>query len=301
MKLLVLPGEGIEPVLAAINRAKSTIDLTIFRFDRSDVEKALAAAVERGVRVRALIANTNSGGERRLRKLEQRLLEVGVTVARSGDQLVRYHGKLLVVDARILFVLLFNYTSIDARSRSFGVLTRRAAIVAEALRLFEADLTRQSVTPAVRHLVTSPETARKHLSSFIGRARKELLIYDPKISDPAMVRLLEDRVRKGVRVRIIGGVGKRARLISAEPLPHARLHARMIVRDGRQAFLGSQSLRAVELDARREIGVIVSDRAAVRALRDVFEKDWSGTAAGKAADDQEDRAGREARQEKATA
>ena len=294
MKLIALPGDGLKPIVSAIQQAKTTVDLTIFRLDRAQVEKALAGAVERGVRVRALIANTNSGGENRLRKLEQRLLEAGVTVARSGDELIRYHGKLLVVDERLLFVLLFNYTSIDARSRSFGVLTARRQDVAEGVRVFEADLTRQSVTPPVRQLVTSPETARKRLSDFLARARKELLIYDPKVSDPAMIRVLEERVRKGVAVRIIGGVGKRARLISAEKLPNLRLHARVVIRDGRQAFLGSQSLRAVELDARREVGVFVSDPTVVRTLREVFEKDWSGTSAAKEkSDDREDAAPRE--------
>ena len=42
-----------------------------------ELEKALAAAVARGVAVRALIAHTNRGGEKNLRKLEMRLLGRG--------------------------------------------------------------------------------------------------------------------------------------------------------------------------------------------------------------------------------
>jgi hypothetical protein len=37
------------------------------RFDLLEIEDALAAAVERGVVVQALIAHTNRGGEKRLR------------------------------------------------------------------------------------------------------------------------------------------------------------------------------------------------------------------------------------------
>ena len=42
-----------------------------------EIERELEAAVRRGVKVRALIAHTNRGGENRLRKLEQRLLAAG--------------------------------------------------------------------------------------------------------------------------------------------------------------------------------------------------------------------------------
>ena len=108
----------------------------IFRFDRAEIEKALAAAVGRGVRVSALIAHTNSGGEPRLRKLEQRLLEAGVTVTRTADDLLRYHGKYMVADD-VLHVFGFNFTKLDIdKSRSFGIATRDKRSVQEALKLF---------------------------------------------------------------------------------------------------------------------------------------------------------------------
>jgi phosphatidylserine/phosphatidylglycerophosphate/cardiolipin synthase-like enzyme len=98
VKLQVLPEDGMTAVVNAIKAAKKSIDTTVFRFDRADIEKALEAAVGRGVTVRALIANTNTGGEKQLRKLELRLLGAGVTVARSGDELTRYHAKFMVID-----------------------------------------------------------------------------------------------------------------------------------------------------------------------------------------------------------
>jgi hypothetical protein len=56
-----------------------------------------------------------------------------------------------------------------------------------------------------------------------------------------------------------------------------RLHTRTIIRDGRQAFVGSQSLRPAELDARRELGLIVRDPKIVKKLQITFEADWSTT------------------------
>ena len=131
MRLITQPDAGERPLIAAVTRARHTIDIVIFRFDLDSLEEALAAAVARGVVVRALIAHTNRGGEQRLRKLEQRLLKAGVTVCRTKDDLVRYHGKLLTIDRRRVYIFGFNYTAADLESRSFGVLVRTRRIVKE--------------------------------------------------------------------------------------------------------------------------------------------------------------------------
>jgi phosphatidylserine/phosphatidylglycerophosphate/cardiolipin synthase-like enzyme len=283
VKLFVQPEDGVGPLLAEIGRARDSIETTVFRFDLDPVEKALAAAVTRGVKVRVLVAHTNRGGEKLLRKLELRLLAAGVTLARSDDDLVRYHGKMLIVDRSTLHLMAFNYTRLDLRSRSFAVSIRNRRVVQEALKLFEADMTRQAYVPRLPDLVVSPENARPRLSEFLHKARRQLLIYDPKVADPAMIRLLEERARKGVEIRVIGKMGKRGKdlLVAKPPM---RLHARLIVRDGQRAFLGSQSLRKAELDDRREVGIVIRDKAVIKQLTEVFEADWlkSGQEAGTA-------------------
>lgn len=113
MRLIVQPGDGLKPVIAAISRARKSVDILIFRFDDTALQRALIEAAGRGVLVRALIAFTNRGGEGRLRRLEQRFLAAGITVARTADDLVRYHGKMVVVDGAQLFILGFNFTHLD--------------------------------------------------------------------------------------------------------------------------------------------------------------------------------------------
>src|SRR5262245_7909481 len=111
MKLITQPDQGITPLLAAVRKARRRIAIVIFRFDLDELEDALAEAVKRGVEVVALIAHTNKGGEQGLRKLEQRMLKKGVTVNRTNDDMVRYHGKLLVIDRSQAFINGFNFTS----------------------------------------------------------------------------------------------------------------------------------------------------------------------------------------------
>jgi phosphatidylserine/phosphatidylglycerophosphate/cardiolipin synthase-like enzyme len=283
MKLIVQPDDGIVPLVSAIRKAKKTIDTTIFRFDRREIEKALADAVTRGVAVRALIANTNRGGEKNLRKLELRLLAEGITVARTADDLIRYHHKILIVDREKLYLLGFNYTGLDIlKSRSFGVETRTRKVVQEALKLFEADLTRQPYAPGDDTFVVSPENSRARLARFLSRARRSLLIYDPEVTDAAMARLLGERAKQGVDVRVLGTLKKPAPGVLAQKYPLQRLHVRAIVRDETRAFVGSQSLRRIYLDERREAGLIVRDRKVVKQIATIFEADWAQTEAGKA-------------------
>jgi cardiolipin synthase A/B len=276
VNLIIQPDDGLAPLVQAVRHATTKIDILIFRFDRPELEKALEAAVARGVVVRALIAHTNRGGEKSLRKLEERMLAAGVIVARTGDDLLRYHGKMMIVDDE-LYVLGFNYTKLDIdKSRSFGIVTKDPRLIKEATTLFEADSSRQPYVPSHDRLVVSPETSRKILKEFIDGAKKQLLIYDAKVSDTMMIKALQARVKEGVEVRVLGKAGKGAD-IDARKLPERRLHVRAMVRDGALTFVGSQSMRKLELDGRREVGVIVSDAAVAKRMVEVFETDWVKT------------------------
>ena len=300
MKLIIQPEAGIAPVLTAIKQARKSIDVLIFRLDRGEVVNALTTAVARGVNVRALTANTNKGGEKRLRELEMRLLDGGVTVSRTAGDLVRYHGKMMIVDNRLLHVYGFNFTRLDVeKSRSFGVISRNKRLVQEAEKLFEADFNRQPYTPGYERLVVSPENSRERLTAFIKAARKQLLIYDPKVSHPAILKLLAERAAAGVDVKIIGKMSGSRPGIKEEKFPGKRLHVRAIIRDQRHAFVGSQSLRRLELEKRREVGVVIHDESVIKQMVSVFTNDWSETPTGKSeakkAEKQEKRAAKEAR------
>jgi phosphatidylserine/phosphatidylglycerophosphate/cardiolipin synthase-like enzyme len=279
VKLLIQPDDGPEALLSGIRSAKKSIEIVIFRFDRAEMEAGLKAAIGRGVSVSALIAYTNRGGEINLRKLEMRLLAVGVAVSRTADDLVRYHDKLLIIDRRLLYVLSFNFTHLDIdHSRGFGIVTRNARFIQEAVKLFEADTTRNPYTPTLDTFVVSPANARKVLGEFIRKAKKELLIYDPKIADGEMLRALSERMKAGVEIKVIGRVSKQNPGLEVRNLAKLRLHTRTIIRDRRQAFVGSQSLRLAELDSRRELGVIVREPNVVNGLIKTFETDWAMSA-----------------------
>ena len=76
-------------------------------------------------------------------------------------------------------------------------------------------------------------------------------------------------------MRYLGRLGKKAGELDARRMGTVRLHTRTIIRDRKDAFVGSQSLRKLELDSRRELGLIVKERKVIAKLIETFESDWA--------------------------
>ena len=140
---------------------------------------------------------------------------------------------------------------------------------------FEADTKRHPYEAGLPTFVVSPVNARQALAKLIQSAKKDLLIYDPRVSDPAMIRLLETRAKAGVEIRILGQLTRKIPGVAVQKLAPVRLHTRTIVRDHDTAFIGSQSLRALELDGRREAGIIFREPKVVSGIVKTFEADWA--------------------------
>jgi phosphatidylserine/phosphatidylglycerophosphate/cardiolipin synthase-like enzyme len=275
MQLIIQPRDGIEPLLNGIRQAQNSIEIIIYRLDRLEIEQALVEAAGRGVSVHALITHTNRENLKEIKKLERRLAERGVSITRTAEDLVRYHSKMMIIDRHTLYLLTFNFTFLDIHhSRSFGVITQEPHLVEEAVQLFEADTLKMGNNVDFEHFVISPINARETLADFILGAEKQLLIYDGKLSDAQMVRLLETQAKAGIEIKVIGEMNKRVKGIGVRKMPLLRLHTQAIIRDGREVFFGSQSLRKVELDERREVGLITDDVEAVESFFIIFEMDW---------------------------
>jgi len=99
----------------------------------------------------------------------------------------------------------------------------------EAGRLFDADTKRQDFIPEHAKFVVSPANSRTVLSAFIKAAKKELLIYDPKVSDRTCCACLMNEERRAWEIRIIGHAS--GRRFQARDLTRMRLHTRTIIRD----------------------------------------------------------------------
>ena len=175
---------------------------------------------------------------------------------------------------------------------STGWLTHQPEEVAQIGDCFLADWERQRFHPTpASALLWSNQNSRRIMSAFIDGARHTLDIQHPKFVDATILERIVQARRRDVHVRLLCG-GRHGisewdvldTFASLRVLSHLdvkvrkqknlRLHAKLLVADGKSALIGSMNIDRSSFDLRRELGAVVTGKAALRLLSQVFEADW---------------------------
>src|SRR5579859_2086854 len=97
--VILSPAERRDTLLHVIRGARRRVILSLFRCDDDKVLEELGEALERNVKVEALITQRAKGWEKRLKNLHESLEDVGAEVRRyEGNGNTKYHAKYLVAD-----------------------------------------------------------------------------------------------------------------------------------------------------------------------------------------------------------
>jgi cardiolipin synthase len=281
VSLIVQPGDSFFPMVRAIDKAESSINLTVFRMDDPIIQKSLIEAQKRQVRIRILIASSARGWEDKNRKLLKEANKAGIaTKEPSGDsKKARYHYKVMTVDDSLALIFTFNPTRENLHyTRDFGIELYDPSVASEINRLFDADWSDTSFTPdADSPLLISPFNSREKMTALLASAEKSIDIADAKVEDPEIVRLLVEKVRRGVEVRVLSDEKHGSTLpsvINSRATPRFKLHAKCTIIDGSRAVVGSMNMRSESFDRRREVGIVVDDVDVINRLNAVFRSDW---------------------------
>lgn len=264
-RLVVEPRDRREAICEVIRGARRELVLSLFRCDDFKILDELADALQRKVRVRALLTPRAKNWDRRLQDLGVFLDSMGAEVQRyAGDQ-TKYHAKYIVADDGPALIASLNFTrKCFDQTCDFIVVTHDRATVSGLIRLFESDcLAPDSNFPRelADSLIVGPERARSWFLAAIAQARRTIRIIDHRVSDPEIVALLRDRQSAGVSVQVLGQGGV-AGLVS---------HGKMMLLDDATAAIGSISLSPPALNLRREVAVVVREPANVALLKEFFE------------------------------
>jgi cardiolipin synthase len=264
-RVFIEPAARREAMLDFIGGARQRLVLSLFRCNDFGVLDALAAALERGVRVEAILTKRAKGGKKRLRKLWQALEEMGATVHHYADPVVKYHAKYLVADGTTALVATLNPTrKCFSRTWDFVLTTDDRAVVRSLATLFALDAAGERVLPRHRissRLIVGPEGARARVRTLLARARHSIRVLDHKLSDPDLVALLRERREEGIAVSVIG----------RQPVAMMVPHGKLIIIDEAQVVLGSLAMSALSLDFRREVSIISDTPEVVRALNAFYQ------------------------------
>jgi phosphatidylserine/phosphatidylglycerophosphate/cardiolipin synthase-like enzyme len=263
--LVLEPSDRKQAVLDLIRSARRELILSIFRCDDFKILDALAEAVHRGVRVRAILTQRAKNWDKRLQDLGVFLDSMGADVCRYAGSRTKYHAKYMVADRGPALVASLNFTRKCLEKSCDFILVSHDSEIAEGLvDLFETDCNNPDAGLPPRFpsgLIAGPEQARDRFLEMIESAGRSIRIIDHRVTDREVLAALRSKQAAGIVVQVLGQGGV-AGLVS---------HGKMLLIDDTVAAIGSISLSRPSLNVRREVAAVVRDPANVAALKRFFE------------------------------
>jgi phosphatidylserine/phosphatidylglycerophosphate/cardiolipin synthase-like enzyme len=199
----------------------------------------------------------------------------------------------MVIDRSAVLIATFNLADkYFNETRDYGVVSHDPAVVEQVIAGFEADWHRQFFVPRLDvGLVWSSAHSRGQMAKVIDRATKTLWIQHPKFVDAVILERVVSARDRGVKVRVLCG-GKHGLSdwdvydtfsslrvlelcgVKIRRQKRPKLHAKLILVDGKAAMTGSMNIDRSAFDVRRELGIEVDAPQVVQRLIDTFERDW---------------------------
>jgi len=234
-----------------------------------------------------------SSGDRPNDPVFGQLQQAGIAVQWTNTDYVITHEKSIVADDRRALIATFNLVlKYFTETRDYGVITVDPVQVAEVATGFDADWQHLPFHPDPQAgLLWSITNARPLMAQFIDQARHSLNVQHPKFVDATIVERMVAAQERGVHVRVLCG-GRHGlsdydvldtfaslRLLQRAGVrvhrqKHLKLHAKLLIADGRRALLGSMNIDRSAFDLRRELGISFDDEPIVARLSHIFSHEW---------------------------
>jgi phosphatidylserine/phosphatidylglycerophosphate/cardiolipin synthase-like enzyme len=289
-RLIVGPDDGVEVMLEAVRGAERRVRVAMYLLTAPEAIGALVEARAAGRAVEVLLERAPYGTEDANEEAFAALAAAGVDVRWVAAPRGLLHAKLLLVDDAVAYVLTLNLTAAGLGANREYAIVDGAPADARRARAFwlDAALGGQDEAGAGAdgsRLVTSPADARARLGAAIDGARVSIAVEMEELSDGDLAaRLLAARAR-GVAVTVVAPAADRSAATSAvlhdlasagiavRALSSPAVHAKAMVVDGRQVYVGSVNFTRASLDDNREIGFLADDTTIAARLGAIITAD----------------------------
>lgn len=295
-RLILQPDEGAGPVREFISSAQKILRIKQFSFTEPSLIQAVIERHEAGVEVKVMLNPQRSSGSRANDETLKLFQDKGIAAQWTNPKFYVSHEKSIVVDESAAMIATYNLCEkYFTLTRDYGVITTKAAKIRQIIEVFEADWNHEIVTLEEKSgLIWSNNNSRKLMAGFIDAASHTLDVQHPKFVDATILDRLIEAQSRGVRVRVLCG-GKHGisdydvldtfsslrLLIRAGVKVHKqknhRLHAKLLLADGRHALLGSMNIDRSAFDLRRELGTFIGNAQVLEGLQKAFETDWDSS------------------------
>jgi phosphatidylserine/phosphatidylglycerophosphate/cardiolipin synthase-like enzyme len=263
-RLVLSPVERRQAIIEFMRSAERELSLSMFRCDDFGIIDEVAAAVQRGVRVRVLITQRARGWKEKLKELTALLRSLGAEIRPYENPVMKYHAKYVIADDAQAIVTSLNFTrKCFVETCDFIVFTHDANVISGLKQIFDNDFHTPSLRlpPITGRLIVGPDHSRERLTDILSMAQTSIRIMDHRVTDPSILNLLATKQQQGVTVQVLGS-GPVGGLIS---------HGRMALIDEKTAIIGSIHLSPPSLDMRREVAILIEESTVVTELYDYFK------------------------------
>jgi phosphatidylserine/phosphatidylglycerophosphate/cardiolipin synthase-like enzyme len=281
--LYVEPEAGVTPLTRLLDGAKKSIFVESYFLSDTAIIHALERAEAQGVKVNVLLDEYPLGLSSYTKRVYDELMAANIPVRWTASTFRFTHAKYMVIDDATAIISTANFSASAFRSnREVIAIVRKPVDVTDLSNLFRADWDRISPQLHTPDLIVSPINARADLTRLIASARHSIDIYDEEMQDPQIESLLTTVARKGVKVRVLLPEGAASgrhrppesllRVVKVRELHSPYVHAKVIMIDRGESYIGSENLSATSLDDNREVGVFL--RGPLTSVQNDFNHDW---------------------------
>lgn len=289
LQLFVEPAAGEQVILDSINNAHQSVWLEMYLLTDKNIIQALEDAAGRHVDVRVMLEPNPFGGGSSQPTLDA-LKAAGASTEVTNPSFKITHEKGMIIDANTAFIMTsnFTYSALNGKNREYGVIDTVPQDVKGVIDIFNADWDRGTVQLSDANLVVSPVNACNDLTTLISSAQKSLIIEAEELYDTNIAQAIAADAQRGIQVQVVlptpqtqpdsnsSGIATiKAAGAQVKEDPQLIMHAKMLVVDGKQAFVGSENFSTTSLDSNRELGLLLSDPQIISTLQQTFNQDWS--------------------------
>ncbi len=300
VQIFVEPSAGESVITSAIDAAKQSVWLEIYLLTDTKIIRTLENAAHRGLDVRVMLEPHPYGmGSIAPREILDKLSAAGIKAQPTSSSFSLTHEKSMIIDGQTVYIMTCNFSraalggSKSTSNREYGIIDSNAQDVQAVSAIFNADWSHTTPQYTDPNLVVSPENSRNAFTSLINRAHKTLAIEAEEMQDRQIEQYLVNAAQRGIQVQVIlpapNGSSSDSNSQGVSTIKQAGvqvkedsqlyMHAKIILVDGLQAFIGSENISASSLDHNRELGIIVSDQNVLTILQQTFQQDWGASQA----------------------
>lgn len=297
VQVFVEPDDGEQVITDAIRSAQKSIWLEIYILSDRNVIRPLEEASNRGLDVRVMLEPHPFGGGPSPSKTMDALTAAGIKTQPTSSSFPLTHEKGMIIDNTTAYIMTSNFSrsalggssgSSGYRNREYGIIDTNPQDIQAIAAIFIADWNHSTVQFNDPNLVVSPINSRNDFTTLINSARGTLLIEAEEMNDSDIEQALANAAQRGVQVAVIlpaaqsasgdsnsqGIAAIKQGGVQVREDPQLYMHAKIIIVDGRIAFVGSENISTQSLDQNRELGIIISDSSVLNKLQTTFQSDW---------------------------